>query len=199
MENPEIKIEEPAPLLETASKKRTGWIIAGIVLVVFLAAAAFLAGRLLNRPTTVGGPGNIGLSVNGEGPAGAMSVRLEMTPAPELPTTQPETSGLFVSREDNSIFIGTGNVMMSVMSDQSGNSSTDASYDGPVVEIVIVHDTLIYKDTTEMPAPSAGSEVQVLTQVVETGSLDDLIENSMITIWGQKQGDRIVADVIVYR
>lgn len=70
--------------------------------------------------------------------------------------------------------------------------------DGPQVEVVVTHDTLIYKDVTDMPAPKSGSDVQVLAQVVEPGSLDDLNENSIVTMWGQKQGDRTIADVIVY-
>jgi hypothetical protein len=199
MENPEINIEEPAAPV-SAPKKRTGFIIGGIVLVIFLAAAAFLAGKLLNRPAgTAIGPGNMGLLTNGEGPVGAVSQRIELTPAPELPQTQPETTGIFVNREDNSIFIGTGAVTFGVMVDQGGSSTTEASYDGPIVEVVITHDTQIFKDATEMPSPGAGSEVQALTQVVEPGSLDDLGEDSLVTVWGRKQGDRILADVILYR
>jgi hypothetical protein len=122
------------------------------------------------------------------------SVQIELTPAPEVPTTQPETTGVFVRRTDNSIFIGTGRVISSA----EPGSSVSTSFDGPLVEVVTTHATLIYKDVTDMPAPKAGSDVQVLTQVVEPGSLDDLNENSIATMWGQKQGDRTIANVIVY-
>jgi hypothetical protein len=43
--------------------------------------------------------------------------------------------------------------------------------------------------------PPEGQKIQ---QVVEPGSLDDIGESSLITVWGKKTGDRIIADVLVY-
>jgi hypothetical protein len=37
-----------------------------------------------------------------------------------------------------------------------------------------------------------------LQQKVAEGSLDEIGENSSLTVWGKKTGDRVVADVIVY-
>jgi hypothetical protein len=37
-----------------------------------------------------------------------------------------------------------------------------------------------------------------IQQVVQPGTLDDLGQDSMITVWGQKTGNRIIADVLVY-
>jgi hypothetical protein len=186
MEHPEIKIEEASPVVEPTPKKHSGWIISGIVLVIFLAGAAFLAGKLLNRPASYA-PGKGGMMFN--------NVQIELTPAPELPTTPPKTTGVFVSRQDNSISIGTGKVVTNA----SPGSSLRTAFDGPIVEVVMTHDTLIYKDTTDMPEPREGSAAQVVAQVVEPGSLDDLGANTMVTVWGEKQGDRIIAGVIVYR
>jgi hypothetical protein len=38
-----------------------------------------------------------------------------------------------------------------------------------------------------------------LQQVVQPGSLDDISANSMVQAWGEKQGERLVARVLVFR
>jgi hypothetical protein len=43
--------------------------------------------------------------------------------------------------------------------------------------------------------PSGGPTIQ---QVVEPGTLDEIGDGSMLTVWGKKTGDRIIADVLVY-
>ena len=87
---------------------------------------------------------------------------------------------------------------MSVMKDQSGKVQTSASHSGPVVEVVVTTQTTIYKDTTMQQfngPPPSGKKIQ---QVVEPGSLADVGQNSDITVWGKKTGDRYIADVLVY-
>jgi hypothetical protein len=82
--------------------------------------------------------------------------------ATEIPQWAPEALGLFVSRKDHSIFMGTG-----------GNN-TDAgpvfSFDGPVVEVVVTSKTMIYKDVTTFPGPFSVGDIQ---QKVAEGSLED--------------------------
>lgn len=190
--------EEISPRHKSLSKK---WLIIGGVLLVFLAAAAFLGARLLKPPSTANGEGNgSGLVFKG-GPGGGKSVRLNMLPAPELPKDKSAKSGLFVRREDQSIFIGTGNVRMAVRKSSSANAPSDVSshYDGPVVEVVVTHETKIYQDITEMTPPDSSKGEVTLQQVVKPGSLDDLGANMLVQVWGDKQGDRIVASTIVYR
>lgn len=196
--------ESETPARGGVSKK---WMIIGGILFVFLAAAVFLGAQLLKPPTTAegengGGPGLIMMGGKG-GPGGAKSVRIQLTPAPELPTEQPITSGLFVKREDQSIFIGTGNVRMTAKKQAGSNSPDDISsnYDGPVVEVVISHETKVYQDATDMTPPdeSNNSGVVTMQQVVKPGSLDDVGKNSMITVWGEKHGDRIDAKAIIFR
>jgi hypothetical protein len=34
--------------------------------------------------------------------------------------------------------------------------------------------------------------------VVEPGSLDEIDQNSAITVWGRQTGERVIADVLVY-
>src|SRR5512141_3286363 len=91
-------------------RKRTGLIIGGvIVLIVLLGGAAFVGGRLLNQAAPQGGPG--GMMIGG-GPAGGQGVSVEMVPAKELPTTEPDAMGLFAERKDNSIYVTSGDKFM---------------------------------------------------------------------------------------
>lgn len=198
---------QPAPEEETAvarparSKK---WLIIGGALVVFLALAAFLGARLLKPQIQMGSASGGGMFFSSKGgPGGGQkSVRVNMTPAKEVPQTRSDASGLFVRREDQSIFIGTGRVSMMITKGKDGSSSPSGSYDGPVKEVVINHDTKVYQDITDMNPGNLESKdngVMQVQQIVKPGSLDDIGSNSVITVWGDKQGDRYIAKVIVFR
>ena len=207
---PSTPVPLPAP---AKSKKPLVLGLAALALVVLLAAAAFLAGRLMNRKPSsgpqsqmLGGPaggGGLAFKADSSGSSGPSfssgdgeTIQLDFTPAEELPTTTPAANGLFTKRDDNSIFIGTGQASISVMVGPDGNSSdTSASYDGPEVEVVVTKETLIYRDATQPDPENPGAAIK---QEVEPGSLDDLNSQSMVTVWGRKTGDRIVAEVILY-
>jgi hypothetical protein len=189
------------PTLAHAAPKKKGLLIGiGIVvLVALLAGAAFVGGRLLN------GQGLPGLSSGGPsisiGPGGGKSVRIsskDVLPAKELPQTPADVRGLFDHRQDNSLFIGTGNVTMSVMKDQSGQVHTSASHTGPVVEVVVTNQTKVYEDVTMQQFNGPPPQGQKIQQVVQPGSLDGVGQYSDITVWGRKTGDRYIADVLVY-
>ena len=172
------------------------------VLVVLVAAAAFVGGRLLN-----GGVSPLGLfPMMGGGP---VAFSIEMIPAPELPKTEPEARGTFAERKDNTIVIqensmemGKGGVVVQAGPDgDNGSPMTSggpSDNDGPKVEVVITNETIIYRDVTEMVPPSELNETNNIQQVVVEGSLDDLTSDSMVMVWGRKNGDRIIADMIVY-
>ena len=121
--------------------------------------------------------------------------KLDLKPAEELPTRQPDERGLFVERKDNSIFIGTGRVTVMVNSKQDEQPNVDSNFSGPKVEVVISGDTVVYKDTTKLDEEDPGAEVQ---QTVELSSIDEITQQSSITVWGRKAGDRVIADVIVF-
>ncbi len=168
--------------------------------IIVVAAAAFVGGRLLN-----GSVGPLGPFPMGGG--NTVSIRIDMTPAPELPKTEPEARGTFVERTDNTIVLQTFSTEMGgggiVVSEGPGGTgggpiTNQSGEQGPQVEIVITNETVIYRDATEMIPPSEINETQVVRQVVEEGTLDDLTSDSMIMIWGRKNGDRIIADVLVY-
>jgi len=172
-----------------------------IPVVLIIAAAAYVGGRLLN-----GQAGELGLLPFGPGGGPQMvSVSIDMTPAPELPTTTPDASGVFAERKDNSVFLqsmgdgGTGVVEFSASgrSASAGTSDQGPESSGPKTEIVLTSTTKIYHDVTDFSAVDSGKET-ILQQVVEPGSLDDLNSMSMLMVWGRKNGDRIIADVISY-
>jgi hypothetical protein len=200
--NPQLPLEEEES--DSSSPTRSiKWFIIGGILIVFLAAAAFLGARLLKPPGDASGQGSGGMFFTSKGgPGGQKSVRVDMTPASELPQTPTATRGLFVRRQDQSIFVGTGNVrMMAKPSSGSDQPNVSANYDGPVVEVVINHETKVYQDITDMTPPdsTANGGTFTIQQVVKPGSLDDLGTNSMISVWGDKQGDRYIANVVVFR
>jgi hypothetical protein len=196
----ESQTQEPIEETPTPKKSKLPYFI-GAGLVILLAGATFVAARYLNR-----GDGNLsvnpmdgsGLSLSIGGPAGgAQSFELDITPAEELPKTEPEARGIFVERKDNSIFIGTGqvSVMMSV-GEEGGEPVVDTDYSGDKVEVVISNDTIIYRETTELDPENPEATVQ---QTVELGTIDDITPQCSITVWGRKAGDRIIADVVVFQ
>jgi len=155
-------------------------------LLIFVGAASFLAGRLLNRgvvPLDLFGPEDDGVSILG---------------AEELPKTPPEVEGLLVERRDNIIF-----VQASQPNEDPGGAEVGSPEDvggGPKMEVVVSTETTIYRDTTETPdeRPS-GNDPRVLQQTVAKGMLEELIASqTYIMVWGRKSGDRVVADVLVY-
>lgn len=178
-------------------------IIAGVS-VLLVAGAAFVGARLLNSPEEAAGGGGQIMMVSDTG-GGPVSVSLDIKPAPELPATPAEVNGLFVNREDNSIFVGTGEIEFMVELDQAtGQKQSSANYSGPVLEVVITKDTNIYRDETGFPEPgSAAGGKQTIQQVVKpVDSLEELGEqtkNTEVQVWGTRSGDRVVAQVFVYR
>lgn len=171
------------------------------ILVILVGAAAFVGGRMLNQ-----GVSPLGLFGSG-GPMGGkevMSFALSVIPAEELPKTPPEVIGVFAERQDNTIVIssislkaGGGGV---AVSSGGGGAVADTRIDensGPKVEIVVTNETLVYRETTDIGKPQPG-ENQTVQQTVEESTLDELNTQSMITVWGRKSGDRIIAEVLFY-
>ncbi len=160
----------------------------GVVLAVFLlAGAVFLAVHLLNTIVSGGGPGILaGLG----GPTNShVKFMLKLTPAPELPIVHPDLTGVVTKIQDNSIFVT-----------EAAHVSTDSAPSGPVTEVVVSQKTTIYRDTTldNVPAPQAGTTTNLgVQQVVEPANVSSISTDSFMQVWGQKRGDRLIADVIV--
>jgi hypothetical protein len=180
----------------TPRKSRSPYIIGGIVVLVLLfAGAAFVGGRLLNGQGLSGLPG---LFSGGDGGRKSQVILDDIQPAKELPQTPADVRGIFDHRQDNSIFVGTGRVMMNVKKDQSGNVETSSNHDGSTVEVVITSKTVVYQDVTMNQFDGPPPQGQKIQQVVELGSPDEIGKSSFITVWGRKTGDRFIADILVY-
>jgi len=168
--------------------RRSIWIVVSTAAVVLLlAGAAFVGGRLLSDPKLTG---DVTAAVEiGEGLLASTGKKIEVLHAAGMPQTPPDVSGVFVRREDSSLFLGTGTVTFVI--------DGDASYDGPTVEVVARHDTQIYRDDTtkELGGVPPSGPVQ---QILRPGALDEIGPNDVVSAWGEKHGDRLVARVIVY-
>jgi hypothetical protein len=176
--------------------KRTMIVMSILVLVV--GAAAFMGGRMLNNQVNPLGLFGLG------GKGGMVSIRINVTPAPELPTTMPAATGQFVERKDNTLVIQSISLKAGgkgvAVAGGSGQIVNGASPDesGPKIEVVITNETKIYRDTTQPKGPPSSNEAQTLQQTVEESNLDKLNSQSMVTVWGRKSGDRIIAEVLLY-
>jgi hypothetical protein len=203
-DNPETQLTdfEETPTLAKKSR-RLLWVILGVVLVLVLAAAAFLGGRYLQQGPSALGGGNGGIFLSSNGPGGPVSrsfSKNDIIPAPELPQAAADATGLFVRRQNNSFFIGTGKVTLQVKKQADNPNSTPqtgSSYDGPVVEVVVTNNTKIYRDDTFQNIKDLPSASKIQQKVV-SGSLDEIGQTSLINAWGKKTGGRLIADVLLY-
>ncbi len=190
-----MEMQEPSTSTPAPRKSALPYII-GAGIIILLAGAAFVAVRYFVQPKNAafGDSGGPMISMGGPG-GGAKTFKLNIKSAKELPTTKPDTRGLFVERKDNSLFIGTGNVTVMAKAKPGEQPKVDASFSGPKVEVVVSAKTVIYKDTTKLDEQDPGAEVQ---QTVEPSTIDAVTQNSSITVWGRKVGDRYIADVLFF-
>jgi len=170
------------------------------ILVLVVGAAAFIGGRMLN-----GNVGSLGLFGLGGG-KGGMTFSINKIPAEELPKTKPEVMGQFVERKDKTIFIRAfsmdagGKGMVVAKGEGQVVAGSPGESEGPKVEIVVTNETTIYRENTAFGGPPSVKSGETLTiqQTVEESTLDELTSQSMVTVWGRKSGDRIIAEVLVY-
>jgi hypothetical protein len=191
-------------------KKHTSWVVAGLLLVVLLAGAAFVGGSLLRKQS-----------------AQVPDITFGFTPAKEVPQTKPELMGtvtkvdgdtLSVEAFDMNDLMGEGGVMSeesSLMAADVGSSVSVGESEGeeevpeffgsgaPVTEVVITHDTKIYKDTTWesfgfSDVDESAETSNTIEQKVEPGPANEIGTSAMVTVWGERRGDRVVATFILY-
>ena len=174
--------------------KRIWWIVGGVAVFVLLVAAAFVGGRLLNKPQQQAGKGQ--MVIKGAG-GGNQQFSVQLDPAKELPSPKADVVGIYKSRSEGGILVGTGQVRVMMTKASDGSVATSTQNDGPAVEVVITHGTTIYRDATlkQSGTPPQNGKLQ---QVLELGVADEIGENSMIQAWGERSGDRLVATVLVY-
>ncbi len=185
-------------------------IAGGAGLVALLGGAAAVGRTLLRKETgdTTGAANEIDLVGGASGVPGPGMVRKvfkpqNIKPAPELPSGEPAVSGLYLRRNDNSIYIGTGNVELRVQVDAEHKTSAKASHDGPEAEVVFTRDTVLYEDTTPMTVDDFENSREIQQVVAQVPTLDALTEKLSdvdgLAVWGEKNGDRYIAKVVLYR
>jgi hypothetical protein len=188
--------------------KNIALIVGGLVLIAVVIAAAYIAGRMMMAPAetaadSAGASGGRVMELVRDDGNGAVGVRVSIEPASELPDEPAEISGIFVRREDDSIFVGTGDIELSVEVDKNtGQRSVATDHSGPVVEVVTTQETAIYKDITNIeiePSAQQSGEQKIQQVVQPDSSLAEVDENTELQVWGERRGDRVVAELVVYR
>jgi hypothetical protein len=199
-------------------KKKVFISIGAVLVVALLAGAAFMAARMLGAGGPAGSNGPLGALLGSPGGKGNFAMSIQITPAAEIPKAHADIVGQVTRIKDNSIFVaefsksGGGGAGLSISigsasaaggdgpSTSDGGPAATATPSGPLTEVVVSKDTVIYRDTTmdNVPKPSgSGSTSLTMQQVVEPADISQIAENYMVQVWGQKRGDRLIADTIV--
>lgn len=180
--------------------KKVGLGIGIVVLVLVLAGGAFTAVQLLTaqEPSGVGSGQMYFEDVMMDGDGNAVTVSTTIDPSPDLPQEKPVAGGIFLREEDSSYFLGTGNISISAET-VNGETSVSADHSGPEVEVVVGHDTVFYKDVTEIDwNPSESAERHFVQEVQQVDRPVEMLDAANMTVWGEKNGDRVIATVIVF-
>jgi hypothetical protein len=186
--------EQTTQQAEVAPRKRKLtwlWIALAALVIVLVAGAAFMGGRLLagGRAMLESKRKAVDVAVVGstEGGVGQVVSRsmqvvvsVEVTPPEVLPPRRPEAIGR-VRRITGDGFILfkpeiTGGV--AVFDSEEGMK-------GQEFEIVVTRDTHVYA----VEDKGAGFEA-------DDGTLEGIQEGTQVWVWGEKRGDRIVAEVV---
>jgi hypothetical protein len=168
---------------EPASRKSLSPYFIASGLIILLALVTFVAIKYMNEAAGSG--------------TGDMERGGNLIQSDELPETEPQTMGVFAERNDNIIIVAPADSIriMAPGPNQEGEPKMEADYVGDKVEVVISNDTTIYRDVTPMGPENATKDIQ---QVLELSTIDEISPQSVITVWGRKAGDRILADVILF-
>ena len=151
---------------------------------IVIGVAAYVAGRMFNSGVSpVAQDGSI--LGNQEF---TFSSTNNVTPAPELPATSPEIVGLYVAMLDNTMTVQ----IVANLGGIAGDLSVDVN-SAPKIEVIITSKTTIYRNVTQLDESSTDIEQQV-----EESTLESLSPPAMISVWGNRSGDRIVARILLY-
>jgi hypothetical protein len=176
-------------------------LVAIALLAVLLLAGASTAVRLLSAQKEAGEepPGAMVFEdVFDDGSGSPVTVRTVILPAAELPDRPAEAAGVLVRQEDNGYFVGTGSVSVSIEV-INGEESSAVDHSGPEIEVIAGRDTRFYRDVTEVSFTAAESKEQTLQQeVVAVEQPESLPAGTEMQVWGERRGDRVIADVIVF-
>jgi hypothetical protein len=181
--------------------KRWSWLIGGGVLIGLLAVGVFTTVRLLSAQKN-GSDSESGLivyeDVFDDGSGSPVTVRTIIEPSANLPDRPAEASGIFLRQEDNSYFVGTGSTSVNV-SVINGERSVAVDHSGPEIEVVTHRDTLFYRDITQVDYQASESVERRYQQQLRLEERPaELPQGGNLAAGGEKRGDRVVADMIVF-
>jgi len=167
--------------------KRAIWITSCAAILLLLAGAAFAGARQLS-----GAGGDIFVPESSVGILEKIAISVETVPAAEMPDLPADVAGVFVRREDSNLFLGTGNT-----SGLMTGGAWELHHNGPTVEVVTNDGTRIFQDHTLLQLGGAAPSGPV-KQILRLGDLHEIGPNSTVSTWGEKRGDRFVAEIIIY-
>lgn len=175
--------------------------LVGIIALVVIGGGTFTAVRLLSAQNATRDlpPGaQVYEDVFDDGSGSPVTVQTVILPAEELPQRPSEASGVLARQVDNSYFVGTGSVSVNV-NIVNGVESVAVDHSGPEIEVVTNRDTVFYQDITEVSFESDVSKEQTLQQeIVQVDQPESLPQGGSIQVWGQRSGDRVVAELVVF-
>jgi hypothetical protein len=170
-------------------RRRWPYVVAALSLVVLLVGAAFVGGRLLARRRT---PSGVQVVELGDGGIMVSMEEGDIQQPDELPKELPTTQGDITRIEGKTITVG------QPKSEGEGgvvyNSGEEPEYED-MEEVVVTQETLIYRGKPVEIKPDQESGRLPPMEVEEIG-LADLKKGDFVQVWGEKRGDRVVAEVI---
>ena len=159
-------------------------LILGGVAVLVLVAAAFIGGKLIQQRSS---------------DADLAQPLMQVTSAAKVPKGDPVVDGYMDYRDDNSVFLCAFVSGPTINQDETINKGGAC---GGMVEVVITHETKFLHDISAEPKPMPTEGLRpedwIVQQVVEPGDLSALTNRSGLQVWGQRNGNRVVSDTIVY-
>jgi hypothetical protein len=145
----------------------------------------------------------ISRNLNGEELSGGVLITFENPE--ELPDIDPNMFGVFVAQNGDSLTLGTGQIEVIIdveqINDQEPVTTSNASYDGDELDVLLTDSTIFYEDTTVEPAIDReeieAGEITVPRTLVP-GSADAIGEDIFVKVWGSMVDGQLVADIVVY-
>ncbi len=180
-----------------------------VVVLILIAGGGYTAVKLLAEPeeeTAVsGGGGRVMQSVEIGNDGAAVSVQTTILPAEELPEEEASAFGIVLSRQDDTLTIGTGDLELSVdveVNGETGQETTSVvpSTNGPELEVVLTRDTILYREVTDVAGqmPNQSGEVTIMQEIRPVTDSSQIETQMEVQVWGERRGDRIIADVVVF-
>jgi hypothetical protein len=118
--------------------------------------------------------------------------------AEELPDRPSDVTGPMTGVENNSIYVGVG-AKRDLGFSATGSGDYDARDFDLIVEVVVTRDTELYKDVTGFQVIEPGQALETIRQKVSPLTLGEIGGQGLIMAWGERRGDRLIADVVLCR